>query len=69
MPCDLFTVEAKPGDMLLLCSDGLTSELSDPEIYYEVYQSGDPAGACERLIETARTRGGHDNVTAVLAAF
>lgn len=69
VPCDLFTLEAKPGNMLLLCSDGLVSEVTDPEIYYEIYQSGDPAGACDRLIETARARGGHDNITAVLAAF
>jgi len=69
VPCDLFTLEVKAGDMLLLCSDGLTGELSDPEIYYEIYQSGDPEGACGRMIEMACARGGHDNITAVLAVF
>lgn len=69
VPCDLFILETKPGDVLLLCSDGLTGEISGPEIYYEAYQCGKPESACERLIALAKNRGGHDNITVVLVAF
>lgn len=69
VPCDLFALETKPGDMLLLCSDGLTGEVSGPEIYYEIYQRGEPETACAHLIELAKNRGGHDNITVVLVVF
>lgn len=69
VPCDLFTLETKQGDVLLLCSDGLTGDVSVPEIYYEAYQRGEPETACARLIELANTRGGHDNITVVLVVF
>ena len=54
-----------PGDILLLCSDGLTDLLSDEEIQ-EVIQRLPLEQAPDRLISLANTRGGHDNTTVVL---
>ena len=53
----------------MLCSDGLTGEVSTPEIYYEIFQSEQADTACERLIEMANQRGGHDNITLIVTAF
>lgn len=67
--CDVFPLTLREGQYLLLCSDGLTNEVSEPEIYYEVFQSQQPQTACDTLIEIAKSRGGHDNITIVLAGF
>lgn len=67
--CDTFDVDVKSGEFILLCSDGLTNEVSEPEMYYEVYQSQMTASVCKTLIEIAKARGGHDNITVVLASF
>ena len=67
--CDVFPLSLKKGQYVLLCPDGLTNEVSEPEIYYEVFQSQAPERACDTLIEIARSRGGHDNITVVLASF
>ncbi len=67
--CDLFTVPVKAGQYLLLCSDGLTREVTDPEIYYEIFQSERPETACTRLLDMAKHRGGHDNITMILIGF
>ena len=67
--CDLFQVTPKAGQFILLCSDGLTGEVSEPEIYYEIFQTEEADTACERLAEMAKQRGGHDNITLVIAAF
>jgi protein phosphatase len=52
----------RAGDRFLLCSDGLYDLVSDAEIRLAV-TSDEPEAACERLIKTARERGGHDNIT------
>lgn len=58
-----------PSDILLLCSDGLTKMLEDADIADILTQAqGDPHRMCDRLIETALTRGGEDNVTVVVIA-
>lgn len=67
--CDVFSEKPEPGQYLLLCSDGLFREVTDPEIYYEVYQSGQPETACERLLTMAKNRGGRDNITILLIAY
>jgi PPM family protein phosphatase len=55
------------GDMLLLCSDGLTKHVSDDEIR-AVLGSGEASAAqCGRLIQHANARGGSDNITVVIA--
>lgn len=52
-------------DVLLLCSDGLTKELSDAQIA-AVLADEDPESAAERLIELANQAGGNDNITAIV---
>lgn len=63
---DLYLHKLVPGEFLLLCSDGLSNELPDPELRQTVLQGGPAETACRRLIETALARGAHDNITAVL---
>lgn len=62
---DLQEVRVRPGDLYLLCSDGLTTMLGDDEIAREAAAGGGVRGICERLVARANERGGHDNVTVV----
>jgi len=55
----------KSGDMLLLCSDGLTDLVSDAEIQ-KVIQGSPLEEAPDVLIDMANQRGGHDNITVVI---
>ncbi|MFP3854532.1 MAG: PP2C family protein-serine/threonine phosphatase [Anaerolineales bacterium] len=57
-------MELSTGDTLLLCSDGLTDLVRAEEIA-ETLSSKDPADAVHSLVELARDRGGHDNITVV----
>jgi serine/threonine protein phosphatase PrpC len=64
---DGFTVAAEPGDLFLICSDGLTSMLSDDEMAAAIEgAAGDPHDGADALIRAANDRGGEDNVTVVL---
>ena len=63
---DAAEVEAKSGDVVLLCSDGLTGMVPEDEILRLVTQTEDLDEACQQLIDTANERGGLDNVTAIL---
>jgi protein phosphatase len=55
------------GDVFLLCSDGLSSMLSDEEILGTLCESSeDPETACRALVEQANDRGGDDNITVVV---
>jgi protein phosphatase len=63
---DCFNFDAQPGDLLLLCSDGLTRELSDSLIQSLISSSLPLEQRCSRLIEAAKKAGGHDNITCVL---
>lgn len=62
---DLFIHRIVPGERILMCSDGLSNELSDQELW-EYAMGGAPETACKRLIDAALVRGAHDNVTAAL---
>ena len=58
------------GDLLLLCSDGLSGKLRSEDIRRIIEDAqGDLAAACTTLIEEANERGGEDNITVVLARF
>jgi serine/threonine protein phosphatase PrpC len=64
---DATEVEVKPGDVYLLCSDGLTGMVPEDEILRVVTENdNDLEKACKTLIDTANERGGLDNVTAIL---
>ena len=63
---DTFTVEARPDDLYLLCSDGLTDMISADEIFSVLGGSDDLEVAARALIEAANAGGGEDNITVVL---
>jgi len=63
---DISELALKSGDVVLLCSDGLTKEVSDEDIASVLGHAGDLDALCARLIGTAKAAGGHDNVTAIL---
>ena len=63
---DVIETDARAGDLFLLCSDGLTTMLSDEEIHERLVTEGSLADVCNRLIHDANARGGFDNVTVVL---
>jgi PPM family protein phosphatase len=56
----------KPGDMLLLCSDGLTREVPEEGIAAILSKAGTTEALCQQLIDAANAAGSHDNVTAIL---
>ncbi|MFC0315334.1 PP2C family protein-serine/threonine phosphatase [Gordonia phosphorivorans] len=64
---DYYAFPARPGDTVLLCSDGLNGELTDAEVAAAVAAAdGDLEVAAQALIECALDSGGHDNITVVL---
>jgi PPM family protein phosphatase len=60
-------VELRDRDCILICSDGLTNELTDDEIRDAILQSIRLDVAAKRLVDMANSRGGRDNITVVLA--
>lgn len=66
---DLAVHDVKVGDLFLLCSDGLTGVLEDPEIAHILGDSDTLDGRCASLIGAANDGGGPDNITAVLVSF
>jgi len=63
---DVFHVPLQRDDALLLCSDGLWSELPDEEIQEIIVGNPDPKKACEALVARANEAGGKDNITCVV---
>lgn len=64
---EVYKTELEPGDRVLLCTDGLTAEVPDPEIA-RVLAAGDSADeAAAALIDAANQAGGHDNITVVVS--
>ena len=63
---DTQTVNILPGDVLLLCTDGLYGGVPDASIQRIVERSGDLDKAAEALIAAANEAGGHDNVSVQL---
>ncbi|HRF62924.1 MAG TPA: protein phosphatase 2C domain-containing protein [Candidatus Competibacter sp.] len=59
----------RPGEQILLCSDGLSSELRDEQIAAVLKKSLDPQQKVDRLIQAALAAGGKDNVTALLVGI
>jgi protein phosphatase len=63
---DTFTIEAKTGDVFLLCSDGLTDMVGEREIQELVEGNRDDIGAAlKALVKAANRKGGEDNITVV----
>jgi protein phosphatase len=55
-----------PGDLVLLCSDGLTDVVSDDEILRQIRQGGRLEDGLNQLLDLANRRGGPDNITMIL---
>ena len=62
---DTMTVPAKPGDVFLLCSDGLTTMVGDERIASILGEAKTLRSAVNRLVDAANEQGGRDNITAV----
>jgi serine/threonine protein phosphatase PrpC len=56
----------RPGDILLLCTDGLTDMIWDDEILHVINTRSNLKSMAEDLIDKANERGGHDNITVIL---
>lgn len=59
-------VDLQMEDWILICTDGLNKHLSDQEIAEKFHGVGDPALIANRLIQSANSKGGSDNITAVI---
>jgi len=66
---DLTFLELRPGDRLLLCSDGLSGLVHADMIKEALQESPSLADAATKLIQMANAGGGHDNITVILADF
>jgi hypothetical protein len=63
---DLWELHVRSGDRLLLCSDGLTNEVSVEQISQVLHSVKDPRKAARALVDRANAHGGNDNVTVVV---
>ena len=66
---DLTHQSVRRGDTLVLCSDGLSGQVTKDEIGEIITEAPDLAEACKRLIDRANESGGPDNITVVVARF
>lgn len=62
---ETYIVDVKPGDRLLLCSDGLYGMIPEWEMARLMRSSKNPDKVCRRLIDCANQNGGRDNISAV----
>ena len=66
---DLTFADAYAGDVLMMCSDGLSGMLRGDEIQSVLERMVDPLEACRELTDRANAAGGHDNITVIVARF
>ncbi len=66
VPVDIILGKPLPGDVYLICSDGLTKMIDDDKIAEVVLDKAPPAELVERLIARANESGGKDNITVIL---
>ena len=63
---DITHLDLQPGDRLLLCSDGLSTEIEDQVIQQIAASAASPQEACRQLTEAANAAGGRDNITTII---
>jgi PPM family protein phosphatase len=63
---DTWSYPLRPGDIVLLCSDGLTSMIPERQVRAALVETPTLQGAADRLIDEANAAGGRDNITVVL---
>jgi len=66
---DLTSQQLRRGDVLVLCSDGLSGQVKTDDIARTVTEESDLVTACKRLIDKANDAGGPDNITVIAARF
>jgi protein phosphatase len=66
---DVQRLDLQAGDVVLLCSDGLSDMLNDESLAGILAAEHEPEAACGRLVTEANAQGGKDNITAVVARF
>ena len=66
---DLWVLPPAPGERFLICSDGLTNEISGDQIRDIIVANLTAQGAADALVRAAVTAGGHDNVTAIVVGL
>jgi len=66
---DLKTVGIEDGDMLIICTDGLSSLIADEAMLETLNAYADLEQACQELVIRANAAGGHDNITVVLIHY
>ena len=65
--CDLYELDIKPGDKIVLCTDGLTNMVSDAELEKVINTSKNIDEAVKTLVAKANKAGGTDNITLIIA--
>jgi len=63
---DYVTLDLRAGDRFVICSDGLTKELTDYGIQHFLREHADPAEAVQAMLSAALENGGRDNVTLIV---
>jgi protein phosphatase len=63
---DLLVIPPVPGDRYVLCSDGLSREVTDAQVAALLRRLSDPGDAARELVATAKLHGGSDNITVVV---
>jgi len=63
---DYVRLEVNDGDRFVVCSDGLTKELTDYGILHFLMQNEDPADAVDAMLEAALENGGRDNISIIV---
>jgi len=66
---EMRVVPCQPGDRMLVCSDGLTSEVDDDKIHIVLQTAIDPREAVDTLIKAALDHGGRDNVSIIVVGI
>ena len=62
---EIYVTEVRPGDRILLCSDGLYGMVPEKNIARILRSSRSPERVCRRLVDKANENGGRDNISAV----
>lgn len=65
---DVWMVPRRPGDVLVVCSDGVTGEIDDDEVAALIRDAPDPGSLARSLVTAAVERGGRDNASVVVVA-
>lgn len=66
LKADFFEVNLKPGDRILICSDGLTNMLEDSEIRQIISSRHDLPSTVRQLVGAANENGGKDNISVII---